>query len=76
MAFFNLPSHMTDSKLRENAEKNYEEYAISAERIALVVTNVLDMPVDAALNDITIRPINQVQESAQTLINTQKRRST
>ncbi|WP_338342245.1 hypothetical protein [Fructobacillus fructosus] len=67
---------MTDSKLRENAEKNYEEYAISAERIALVVTNVLDMPVDAALNDITIRPINQVQESAQTLINTQKRRST
>jgi NADP-dependent 3-hydroxy acid dehydrogenase YdfG len=67
---------MTDSKIRENAEKNYEEYAISAERIALVVTNVLDMPVDAALNDITIRPINQVQESAQTLINTQKRRST
>lgn len=66
---------MTDSKIRENAEKNYEEYAISAERIALVVTNVLDMPVDAALNDITIRQINKVQQSAQILINTTKRRS-
>lgn len=66
---------MTDSKIRENAEKNYEEYAISAERIALVVTNVLDMPVDAALNDITIRQINKVQQSAQILINTKKRRS-
>ncbi|CAK1251076.1 NADP-dependent 3-hydroxy acid dehydrogenase YdfG (YdfG) [Fructobacillus fructosus] len=75
MSFFNLPSHMTDSKIRENAEKNYEEYAILAERIASVVTNVLDMPADAAVNDITIRPINQVQQSAQNLINTQKRRS-
>ena len=59
--FFNLASHMTDSKIRENAEKNYEEIAISGECIASVVTNVLDMPADAAVNDITIRSINQVQ---------------
>ncbi|GAP01116.1 hypothetical protein FFRU_040500 [Fructobacillus fructosus] len=71
-----MASHMNDSKIRENAEKNYEEYAISAERIASAVTNVLDMPADAAVNDIAIRPINQVQQSAQTLINTQKKRST
>ncbi|CAH1851984.1 SDR family oxidoreductase [Convivina praedatoris] len=56
-----LVSHMTDPARREATDKFYDQFAIPAERIAKVVSDVLDMPADATLNEIVIRPSKQVQ---------------
>ena len=39
----------------------YEQNAIPPERVALAIKNAIEMPEDTGLNDIVIRPINQVR---------------
>ncbi|GAO99482.1 SDR family oxidoreductase [Fructobacillus ficulneus] len=56
-----LVSHMTDPARREASQQFYDQFAIPAERIATIVSQAIAMPADTALNDIVVRPINQVQ---------------
>jgi len=39
----------------------YEQNAIPPERVALAIKNAIEMPEDTGLNDLVIRPINQVR---------------
>jgi len=39
----------------------YEQNAIPPERVALAIKNAIEMPEDTGLNNIVIRPINQVR---------------
>lgn len=56
-----LVAHMTDEKRREATAEFYKNFAIPAERIAQIVNDVLNMPADTTLNEITVRPTTQVQ---------------
>lgn len=56
-----LLSSVTDSALKENYEKFYKNFGISVDRVATTIQQAIDLPADAAWNEIIIRPTKQVQ---------------
>lgn len=41
-------------------EKFYESFGIPVERVALTIKEAIDLPEDAAWNEVIIRPTNQL----------------
>ncbi|WP_197276560.1 hypothetical protein [Clostridium massiliamazoniense] len=56
-----LLTSVTDSSLRENYKKFYENFGIPVERVALTIQQAIDLPNDASWNEVIIRPTKQVQ---------------
>jgi len=56
-----LLSSVTDPKLKENYQQFYDSFGISVDRVATTIQQAIDLPVDAAWNEIIIRPTKQVQ---------------
>lgn len=56
-----LLSSVTDTQLKENFEKFYENYGISVERVVRTIEQAIDLPEDATWNEVIIRPTKQVQ---------------
>lgn len=56
-----LLSSVTDPALKENYEQFYENFGISADRVATTIQQAIDLPADAAWNEVIIRPTKQVQ---------------
>jgi NADP-dependent 3-hydroxy acid dehydrogenase YdfG len=55
-----LLESVTDKTFQDNFEDFYAQYGISAERVALTIQQAIDLPEDAAWNEIVIRPTNQI----------------
>lgn len=56
-----LLSSVTDPALKGNYEQFYENFGISADRVATTIQQAIDLPADAAWNEVIIRPTKQVQ---------------
>ncbi|SET53252.1 NADP-dependent 3-hydroxy acid dehydrogenase YdfG [Enterococcus malodoratus] len=56
-----LLSSVTDPALKENYEQFYGNFGISADRVATTIQQAIDLPADAAWNEVIIRPTKQVQ---------------
>lgn len=55
-----LLSSVTDPQVKAGMEKFYEAYSIPVERVALTIKQAIDLPADAAWNEVVIRPTNQL----------------
>jgi len=55
-----LLSSVTDPEVKAGMEKFYESFGISVDREALTIKEAIDMPADAAWNEVIIRPTNQM----------------
>ncbi|PKX65078.1 putative oxidoreductase [Lactiplantibacillus plantarum] len=55
-----LLSSVTDPEVKAGMEKVYESFGISVDRVALTIKEAIDMPADAAWNEVIIRPTNQM----------------
>lgn len=55
-----LLSSVTDPEVKAGMEKFYESFSISVDRVALTIKEAIDMPADAAWNEVIIRPTNQM----------------
>ncbi|MGX7163499.1 SDR family oxidoreductase [Enterococcus massiliensis] len=55
-----LLTSVTDKGFQSNFEDFYEAYGISADRVALTIKQAIDLPEDAAWNEVIIRPTKQV----------------
>lgn len=55
-----LLSSVTDPEVKAGMEKFYESFGISVDRVALTIKEAIDMPADAAWNEVIIRPTNQM----------------
>ena len=55
-----LLSYVTDPEVKAGMEKFYESFGISVDRVALTIKEAIDMPADAAWNEVIIRPTNQM----------------
>lgn len=55
-----LVSKMTDEKLKKGTEEFYKNFAIDPSRVAEVIANAINMPNDTTINEIVIRPTNQI----------------
>ncbi|QNN75252.1 hypothetical protein H9L19_07785 [Weissella diestrammenae] len=56
----NLLDSVTNAEMKAGFEDFYAQYGISAERVALTIKQAIDLPEDAAWNEVVIRPSNQV----------------
>ncbi|MDT2661932.1 SDR family oxidoreductase [Enterococcus hulanensis] len=56
-----LLSSVTDPKLKKNYQQFYDSFGISVDRVATTIQQAIDLPADAAWNEIIIRPTKQVQ---------------
>ncbi|MGM0216849.1 SDR family oxidoreductase [Enterococcus sp. AZ109] len=56
-----LLNSVTDPSLKENYEKFYDNFGISVDRVAATIQQAIDLPEDAAWNEVIIRPTRQVQ---------------
>ncbi|WP_288227951.1 SDR family oxidoreductase [uncultured Enterococcus sp.] len=56
-----LLSSVTDPTLKKNYETFYDHFGISVDRVATTIQQAVDLPDDAAWNEIIIRPTKQVQ---------------
>lgn len=56
-----LLSSVTDPALKENYEKFYDNFGISVDRVATTIQQAIDLPEDAAWNEVIIRPTKQIQ---------------
>ena len=56
-----LLSSVNDPALKGNYEQFYENFGISADRVATTIQQAIDLPADAAWNEVIIRPTKQVQ---------------
>ncbi|PRY76506.1 SDR family oxidoreductase [Alkalibacterium olivapovliticus] len=54
-----LLESVTDKEFQSNFEDFYQNYGISADRVALTIKQAIDLPEDAAWNEIVIRPTKQ-----------------
>lgn len=55
-----LLSSVTDPEVKAGMEKFYESFGISVDRVALTIKEAIDMPADAAWNEVIVRPTNQM----------------
>lgn len=55
-----LLNRIVDKKIHTNLEEFYKNYGISADRVALTIKQTIELPEDAAWNEVIIRPTNQV----------------
>lgn len=55
----NLLESVTDSDVKAGMEQFYEAFAIPVDRVALTIKQAIDMPADAAWNEVVIRPTSQ-----------------
>ncbi|MBM7694687.1 NADP-dependent 3-hydroxy acid dehydrogenase YdfG [Peribacillus deserti] len=55
-----LLESVTDNDFKNNFEDFYENFGIPAERVALTIKQAIDLPDDAAWNEVIIRPTKQV----------------
>lgn len=55
-----LVSSVTDDETRVGIEDFYNAFAISADKVALTIKQAIDLPEDAAWNEVIIRPTRQV----------------
>lgn len=55
-----LLESVTDQTFKKNFENFYEQFGISADRVALTIKQAIDLPEDSAWNEVIIRPTNQV----------------
>lgn len=55
-----LLSSVTDEAFQHNFEDFYQQYGISAERVAQTIQQAIDLPEDASWNEVVIRPTKQV----------------
>lgn len=55
-----LVSSVTDDETRAGIEDFYNAFAISADKVALTIKQAIDLPEDAAWNEVIIRPTRQV----------------
>ena len=56
-----LLSSVTDPALKANYEKFYDNFGISVDRVATTIQQAIDLPEDAAWNEVIIRPTKQIQ---------------
>jgi len=54
-----LTDHISDKESAENAEKNYQ-YAISSDAIARAILYAVEQPEDVDINEVVIRPTQQM----------------
>lgn len=54
-----LVDHVTDQATKKALEGYYEQTAITPERVATSIAAAIDLPADAAINEIVIRPTSQ-----------------
>lgn len=54
-----LVDHVTDQDTKQALEGYYEQTAISPDRVAKSIVAAVDLPADAAVNEIVIRPTGQ-----------------
>lgn len=55
-----LNTHITDAKSKKNMEAYYAAHAVSPERIAGVILQAIDMPKDAGIDEVVVRPATQI----------------
>lgn len=55
-----LTDHVKDPQTKQQLDKFYENYAISADRVAQSINFAIDAPADTTLNEIIIRPTSQL----------------
>lgn len=55
-----LTNSITDEAVRKGTEQFYNAFAISPDRVAEAIAFAINAPVDAAINEIIIRPSKQV----------------
>ncbi|MDU5333177.1 SDR family oxidoreductase [Enterococcus sp.] len=55
-----LTNSITDEAVRKGTEQFYNEYAISPERVAESIAFAVNLPADASINEIIVRPSKQV----------------
>jgi len=55
-----LLSSVTDPDVKAGMEKFYAAYSIPVERVALTIKQAIDLPADAAWNEVIIRPTSQL----------------
>ncbi|ASN60847.1 oxidoreductase [Latilactobacillus curvatus] len=55
-----LLSSVTDPQVKAGMAQFYDSFAISADRVALTIKQAIDLPADAAWNEVIIRPTNQI----------------
>lgn len=56
-----LLSSVTDPTLKKGYEQFYDQFGISVDRVATTIQQAIDLPADAAWNEVIIRPTKQVQ---------------
>ncbi len=54
-----LLSTITDQDAAQGAQQMYDHYEISADRVAKVVSFVIDMPADTNVSEFTVGPTDQ-----------------
>lgn len=55
----NLLNSVTDNKVKAGMEQFYDAFAIPVDRVALTIKQAIDIPEDAAWNEVIIRPTAQ-----------------
>lgn len=55
----NLLESVTDSDVKAGMEQFYDAFAIPVDRVAVTIKQAIDMPEDAAWNEVVIRPTSQ-----------------
>ncbi|OYD06964.1 SDR family oxidoreductase [Paludifilum halophilum] len=55
-----LLESITDQEVKSNTEEFYKNFGISADRVALTIKQAIDLPEDAAWNEVIIRPTKQL----------------
>ncbi|WP_435278792.1 aldo/keto reductase [Rhodococcus yananensis] len=55
-----LPSHITDATTRQAVQKSYDQATVKPEEIAEVIAFVLSRPRHLAINEVLLRPADQV----------------
>ncbi|GAA3609807.1 SDR family oxidoreductase [Secundilactobacillus similis] len=54
-----LVDNVTDRTTQQNLEKYYQQTAITPDRVAMAITEAINLPEDTAVNEIVIRPTSQ-----------------
>jgi NADP-dependent 3-hydroxy acid dehydrogenase YdfG len=55
-----LLESVTDKRMQDNFKDFYKNFGISADRVALTIKQAIDLPEDAAWNEVIIRPTKQL----------------
>ena len=55
-----LLESITDEDVKSNTKEFYKNFGIPAERVALTIKQAIDLPEDAAWNEVIIRPTKQL----------------